>query len=412
MADSSSDPVEMPGPSQTTAKPSRKRKSARRTSQMFRGRSLARVVIGVALVFIVMHFGSPYYYLWRAQQLLTSDPHAAASLLEQHVLLGAESFPKAEVLWSHALLLDGKWAEAMGAFSQIKTPETVEADSLLNLAKDAFERNIDRLAKMALDAIGSEANARPQAVELLMSIAEREGNAGAVLDLAKELDAMGSGAASINLRKARAYEQLMDLPAAAAALEAAIESAPDPEVQEQILRTLVRINLQLGRPRDARGYQTSLAAITANTPHFSDQLNEAKLQRLEGDIDGSSKTVNKLAVREPHNVEVLELRATLLMDRLAYQEAVADLERVLSTQPWNKQAHYKIAQALNKSGRTEEATGHLEENRRLLALSNRIVSLRMKHSLTSQETVELIRAMEESGMKASAAKLREVSVER
>lgn len=63
------------------------------------------------------------------------------------------------------------------------------------------------------------------------------------------------------------------------------------------------------------------------------------------------------------------------MDAADYQAAVIDFKQILRQAPWNKQAHYKLAQVLIKLGETTAAELHFKENRRLLGLSNRILEL-------------------------------------
>jgi predicted Zn-dependent protease len=209
--------------------------------------------------------------------------------------------------------------------------------------------------------------------------------------------------------RARPLEQLMDLHAAAIAYQKVLESSVTIEDTVRILRSLVRISIQLARQSEAREFQNRLLKMNEGDQSADDQLNEARLRRLEGDIAGAGRSLEQVLNLGMNGAEVLELRATLAMDQRDYQAAVTDLQNVLSEQPWNKQAHYKLAQALMKCGKPEEAAHHLSENRRLLEISNKIVSLRMKSNRTKEETEELIRALEASGMKTTAAQLRQRS---
>lgn len=340
---------------------------------------------------------------------MQKDPAAAANLLEQEVLSASGSFPEAEVLWSHSLLKTGRWMEALGAFSQIKHVDVASPAALLALAEESMERKAYPLAGLASNAVRTDARERPQALEILLRLAEREGNFVAVLALADELDRIVPDRTETLLLRARALEQLMDLPAAAVAYEAALKSSEETANDTRILPSLVRIYIQLARPADARTHLNQLLKEGIDELSLDDRLSEARLHRLEGNVEAARRSLEEVLRSGRRDSEVLELRATLAMDSRDYQAAVSDLQTVLSQQPWNKQAHYKLAQALTKCAREDEAAHHFKENRRLLELSNRIVSLRTKTNRTQEETEELIRALEDSGMKTTAANLRQRS---
>ena len=387
----------------------RTRKSPSRFSRRNRRRLLLFCIFSIAVGSIAWHYGSPHFYLWQARRLIQKDPAAAAMLLEQNVLAASGSFPEAEVLWSHSLLKTGRWMEALGAFSQIKHLDSVNPTALVALAKESMERKAYSLAGLASNAVRNDAKERPQAIEILLGLAEREHNYEAVLGLTDEMDRLVPERSGTSLLRARALEQLMDLPAAAIAFEAALESAENIDDKTQVLRSLVRIYIQLAKPVEARARLNRLSSESSAALSIDDRLNEAKLQRLEGRIEDARRSLEEVLRSGKYDSQVLELRATLAMDSRDYQAAVIDLESVLSDQPWNKQAHYKLAQALTKCGRSDEAQKHLKENRRLLELSNRIVLLRKKPNRTAEETDELVWAMEESGMKATAAQVKQRS---
>ena len=99
----------------------------------------------------------------------------------------------------------------------------------------------------------------------------------------------------------------------------------------------------------------------------------------------------------------------LAFDKGDYDTAESDLRAVLQSQPWNRQAHYKLAQILLRSDRKEEAQGHLDENRRLTELSNRVLELqstRRSGTKEAERLTELADALEELGQWETAARLR------
>lgn len=347
----------------------------------------------------------PRLLVRQARELLTSDPQAAAGLLEDAVATSLREYRDAEVLWARALVRSGQGEEALGCFGIIKSPELAEAGGLIELADDAMGAQMSLLAVLTLEAIPSGSPQRSAAIERLISIKQQYGDSQAALKLATEW-AQTQPVDPIPWRTlARIHEQRLEIPEAIQDYQEALTRADEPEARADIQRSLVRLLLVLGERERARQTFAELSA-TAITPTTVDRLLDAQLRRLEGDIDGAWSQVEQVLNAEGNHLVALDLRGTLAMDRHDYARAEADWVAILQQQPWNKAAHYKLAQTLAKLGRESESMSHFAENQRLLKLSLRVLELQGRSDLTVSEINELSQALEQTGLKAAADRLR------
>lgn len=352
------------------------------------------------------YLGRPYLLVRQARELVENDPAQAASLLDEALDGSFLSNPENELLWSRALLRSGRWDEALGCFSQIAKTQELDGSELLALADDAAARNVSLLTVMALEAIPQDSPARIDAIPRLVEIRKREGDTEAIEKLANELALRDPDQPDPWRWMAAIHEQQMSLSEAVQDYRKWVDREKTPERRGEGLRSLVRTLIALGERDEARTRLTELSRISPK-PQLVDQLYDAQLKRLEGDIERAWSGVNDVLRVEPSHLTALELRGTLAMDRADPGSAVEDFEKVLRVQPWNQQAQYKISQCLTRLGRTPEALPHLEESRRLLKFSNRILELIGKENLTTEETDELVNAFEQTGLKTAAERWRQ-----
>lgn len=377
----------------------------------FRNRKTRRRRITVALL-LLAGFGAvfwyrmqPYHTISQAKLLLDSNPRQAESLLSDLVTSWGARFPEAQILWARALLRCGRSEDALGAFGQIPSPDQAGSEELLSLARESGSNN-SLLQRLALEAIPATDRRRADAVEELMALNLQTGNLPGTLRLAEELSALKPASCRPWLVIGETQELLRELPKAATAFQKALSLQPEREERELALRSLVRILIYLGDRSKAREFQDQLESVCRSlTP--ADRINDARLMRLDGNMDEALESAQAILRTDNRNAEALELQATLQMDRGNYAAAEKDLLSLLSFQPWNKQAHYRLGLSLSKLGRSKEAAIHFVENRRLLQLSTRVLELQQKQQLNPGEQSELIEALEQLGMQSAAARLRQ-----
>ena len=367
---------------------------------------LALGVLAIVLLFGLWWCGvRPLLLVREARAKLETDPEAAAGLLEDAMASSLTNQRDAYVLWTRALVRSGQGEEALGCFGMIPSPELAEAGGLVDLADDAIQARMALLAKLSLEAIPPTSTRRSAAVERLISIQRMYEKSDAALKLADEWSQLEPKNPAPWVAKAQIHEQQLQFTEAKQDYREFLAREKHPEPRSVGLRSLVRLLILLGEREETRVLQDELTQ-TWTTPTAEDQLHEAQLRRLEGDIDGARSEVEKVLQAESGNLVALELRGTLAMDRHDDARAEADLATILKDQPWNKAVHYKLAQTLAKLGREAESASHFAENRRLNQLSTRVLDLQGRKDRTAAETAELIEAMEQTGMQAAAELLK------
>lgn len=95
------------------------------------------------------------------------------------------------------------------------------------------------------------------------------------------------------------------------------------------------------------------------------------------------------------------------MDRGDWPSAESEFRKVIARQPWNKNAHYRLAQALQHLGQANSAAEHFAVNRRLTATSLKILRIRSAPDSGSLDQLrELKAAYDEIGQTQMAESIR------
>lgn len=325
-----------------------------------------------------------------AAQAFEQNPREAVVLLEAAVGQSGGSFPEAELLWTRALLRLGQRAEALGCFSMIRDPHQLPADDLLQLSAEARQSGELLLAAFALEAIPENSAHFLEASQQLQQFRLDQGRFLDVLALGRRIIEQHPKSALPRLLMAQAHEQLGDPLTALESYRTALGQRQllAPDEHATALRRAIRIALQTGEFAEARDWSAELKEHAK--PTVDDRLAEAELRRLTGEAADAWDIANELAEREPSNPAVLELRGTLALERSDEITAEHDFREVLRRQSWNKGAHYKLAQVLQRTGRASEAEGHFAENRRLTEISVRVLALQQQvESDASRERARL-----------------------
>ena len=364
-----------------------------------------RLKTTVALMLTLALLAAGWWFIGRnvrlhaqARALLESDPAAAAALLEREVSLDPPDNPVSLVLLSRALLRTGRIDEALGSFSLIPDPQIVPPEDLIALADEAASR-VPLLSVLALEAVPRDSPAAPDALERLIELQRRHENWPRVQELAEELIALAPDRASGWAAAAQSYDRLMDPVAAGEAWRRALELETDQPKRAAILRAYRRVMIILGEREPARAAHDELAQIDELQPE--DRIDEARLLRLEGRIEEARAALAGLGADDALAPDAMEVRGFLALDEGNFESAAADFQSVLTSRRENKAAHYGLAQALQRLGRTDEAAEHFAENRRLTALSTLVVDLQAEQRTGDAERVrleELAAAYDELGM--------------
>ncbi len=338
--------------------------------------------------------------------LLTTNPVAAERLLEEAVSVAGGDFPAAQVCWARALVRTQRPVEALGCFSLTKRPALADPQDLLGLADDAMQFAVPKLATMALSAIPKDSAARPEAIGRLIGIARQFGQLEQALELADEATQLRPDDFLPWLRTGEIKEQLLDPFGAVTAYEESLKREVPPDQRLAALRSLTRLKITLGEKDAARRCQDEVTSLAA-TRLPDDRLREASLWRMEGNTEAAWKETLALLEENPQNLTAIELSGTLAMDRSDWPKAESEFRKVIARQPWNKNAHYRLAQALQHLGQANSAAEHFAVNRRLTATSLKILRIRSAPDSGSLDQLrELKAAYDEIGQTQMAESIR------
>jgi tetratricopeptide (TPR) repeat protein len=344
----------------------------------------------------------------QASELLATDPDRAAAMLEQAVSDAGGDAPDAQLLWTRALLAAGRPREALGCFSLISNPAGADQKMLLKLADEAMSSGDVVLARFSLEAISKDSNNRPAVLHRLINLSEQSGNVGPVMAMAQELLALQPDHAASWLAVAQAQEQRLELHSASRSYEEVLKREQDTGRRASVLRTLVKLQVLVGERETARMNFEKLRTTTVLEP--TDRINEVLLLRLEGEIEQARTKIADVVAESPDNMLARETRGTLAFNHGDNDTARTDFEAVVRAQPRNKQAHYKLAQTLLRSGQENEAQKHFKENRRLTEISARILKLEGNAEVGTAEInrlTELAACYDQLGQLETATRLRE-----
>ncbi|MBI1313435.1 tetratricopeptide repeat protein [bacterium] len=369
------------------------------------------VSVVVSAGWLWLNLIEPQQLYYQAMSLLDENPRRAAELLEAAVRQSGGEFPEAQLQWSRAFLRLGQPQQALGCFSVISDPSTLSDDGLITLADEARDTGEFLLATFALQAVPERSGRFVEASHQLIELKSEQGRFTEVLSLGNKLIDRQADLPIIAFLMAGAHEQSADLTAAAAAYETYLrESEGEPSERVAFaLGRLMKVALQLGQLDVARRCLDNLQKSSSLT--VDGRLSQAELLRAEGNIDAAWAIVDTVLKDDPSNLSAVTLRATLAFDRQEDALAEQDLRRILQFQPWNKLAHYKLAQVLQRTGRSSEADTHFRENRRLTELALRVLTLQKEASTdTSQEIArlqELAKLYRELGQTRMAGQLQQ-----
>jgi tetratricopeptide (TPR) repeat protein len=344
----------------------------------------------------------------QASELLATDPNRAASMLEQAVSGAGGETPDARILWTRALLAAGRPREALGCFSLITNPSASDHKMLLKLTDEALSSGAPVLARFSLEAIPEDSSDRPAVLHRLIALSRQSGNVGPVMVMAQELLTLQPDRAESWLAVAQAQEQRLELHAAVSSYEEVLRREQDTGRRASVLRSLVRLQVLVGERETARAYFETLRTVTELQP--TDRINEVLLLRLEGETEQARTKIEEVVADLPDNMLARETRGTLAFNHGDNDTARSDFEAVLRVQPRNKQAHYKLAQVLLRSGLKDEAQKHFNENRMLTEISVSILKLESNTEIGTAEINrlnELAAAYDQLGQEEMAARLRE-----
>ena len=335
-------------------------------------------VVGLAAAgFAAFAWTEPMRLLARARAQLDRDPQQADRLAEAAVVAAGGDYPDALLLRSRAMAAQQRWDEALGAFSLIEHPERCESAGLKALAHAAREAHEELLSRMVFEARSKRPADEPDALRDRIPLEiESAGDAPAEEHI-RRLQQIAPGDPDGWSLAGELHQAQGRIGPAIADYRAALQRCPATDPRGRNLRReLVPLLMQAGLRDEARQELDPL--LGSGDPEPATLLQQVYLLRMEGRTEEAEQALGQLQEKSPDDPRVLLLQGLLDLDRGHPEAAIAPLERVVTLQPRNKEAHYKLAEAYDQTGNAPAATRHRDESRRLTDLSLRLLQVRRK----------------------------------
>jgi tetratricopeptide (TPR) repeat protein len=284
------------------------------------------------------------------------DQSVGLDLLREEVKQEGEAASRVRPALAAALAATGDWPAATDVLRQCELAQA-GSEYLLVFGRSALrDRKFSEAVPPLNELRHRDAAARREALPLLYraynGLKRPQEAIGCVHELArldpdqpvhwrqlvKELDATGQHAESV-----------------AAHREALSHGLPAPleiEFRRNLTATLMLLC-------DVESARSELAPLLNDTQAPAVTLLEAKLLRLEGQPVKALELLDEALARgAPADSDWYALRAMLLLDLERFGDAVAVLEKLVSDDPFDQYAHYRLADAYRGLGRLDEARRH------------------------------------------------------
>lgn len=307
-------------------------------------------------------YQTPSGLYWRAKRLEDSDPARAEELVIESVELADRDYPAAQLFWCRLLAKSNQWTEALGCFGLIQSPEKCNQSELFDLAKQAWAAHQILLTEKALEAANRPGEDQEEVLSFLIEFKQQMGQRDEALDLAKQLSELFPQSSRPWQVMGQIYADSKQLPEAKDACHKALERSPSPEEEVTIRATLVQVFLNRGDIRQAREEMNRLLELKSGPPSIP--ILHAMLLRLEGKLEKALEEIERvLKQKSPPGADMV--RGMILFDQGNYKLALPDFKQVVERDPYNKEAHYKLAQCASQLGTEELAQKHRKVSQRL-----------------------------------------------
>ncbi len=322
--------------------------------------------LAIAVAFLLYFKARPQRLFEEAERQVAIDLSESERLLEEAIAAADGDFPDAQFLYCQVLAAQRRWDEALGAFGSISDASGIEPSGLVEFAGRARAGGADLLMLLALRAARQPGPELPDVLRKLIAIEIQAGRLELALENCRELlDLEPEDGVAWRILGTILLEQ-KEPAAAANAFEKALARLRVPGQLALVRQHLVEALLDAGLTENAR----EQLKILSESHVLSDEtkLQEAYLDRLEGQADAAIKTVETLLEQTRSNEVKLRahlLRGLLWLDKDQPEKAAFSLEIVVSGQPYNKEAHHKLAQAYRQTNQIEKAQLHAGKAQKL-----------------------------------------------
>ncbi len=319
-----------------------------------------------------------------AQRDWTANASAADDRLERAIQAAGGSLAVGHILRCRLRVELQRPADALAYLDAFAAEMAADPAGLLELALTAERMEQPAVAARAACLVPASAPTRLAALRIAVSAQRGLGQLEQALKGLQEWSAAAPDDPEPRLEAARTLRQQSRLLPAIAECRVAVQLAEarvastdrtdgTQAIVASALRELVELLVTARDAAAARKTFDQLAAVATDRDALA--LAEGYLLRLEGRFEEALARVELACKREPAGVEPRFLRGVVLSDAARFADAADQLKEVIRLDPHHKEAHYKLAQALQRTGQASEARQHLETSARLTKLAEERLAL-------------------------------------
>jgi tetratricopeptide (TPR) repeat protein len=312
-------------------------------------------------------------YYAQAKAVFEVNPAKAERLAQLAVEKSRGHFPAAQLLQCRALAATNRWNTALGAFSLIKSTDSCDPADLVALAEVALKSQELQLAGRALDAALKAEQPPDRAFELFVPMLLLRGQMAEALAVCRNWQKLypenpqaWAYAGDLEVKRFELGTSISDF-------QNALKHNPAPELERHIRTVLVQLLADTGNITGAR---KELDLVLKSGPVENVvRLKSVQVLRMEGKQKEALHEIEDYIKNVEKSSEALKQRGILHLDLGDNPSAIRDLKEALAADPFDKVAHFKLAQAYIRSGKADLAQPHLESQRRLTEATTKILDV-------------------------------------
>lgn len=321
------------------------------------------------------------------------------------------SSPLGDPAWLQVktLAAEGREQEALAALDESDTLPDQDVGELLATAQTAQAQGAPRLAVKLLGAANQPGPEQESVLRMLISLEYELEQFAAVLEHCQQLAKLVPEDAFAWLVSAGIYHENEQVAEALHAYRQALNRQLPANELRRVRYQIADLSMFMGDLPAAREAMDLLLA--ESQPSAEILLLHARLLRSEGESREALEVVNRILAEDDKLSSAVKLRGEIYLDEGQFARAAEDLENVVRADPYDYQAHYKLAQAYLRIGQPEQAQIHLTQSRRLTEIisetqvllfqvqqdpSNRQIQLRLAELSEQQGDAETAQYWRES----------------
>lgn len=334
------------------------------------------VAVVLAIIVIVSPWRSAEHAYQQALSVISQDPAQAERLSQTAIDKAGGDYPDAQLVQCRALSALQQWHEALGAFSLIKNPSRCDPSQLLLLGETAVRGQFVPLADRAFDAALDRERPPVRAFKVVADYWKQQRRASDLLILCRRWATLQPDEPEAWSIAADIEASRFQLAASITDFEEALRRQPESQLRKHIQTSLVQLYADTGDFRKARIHLDALRESAPLDPQM--KIRSAQVLRMEGRVTEALAQIEEFLAQGDPSAPALKQRGILNLDLGNVAAAIHDLEGALAIDDYDKEAHFKLAQAFLRSKDDSSAQTHLKRHRELTNAALQLVDLTAK----------------------------------